>query len=207
MKTVICLLAALGLACGCRRPVPTTSPASELALAAKDQFEHGNYREAEKLYMEALATSPSDVNALANLGVVYYTTGKFKLAEESLKKAIAIAPQDDFSHCTLGIVHYTQGKFDDAMNELTKALAINPKNATAHHYLGVVASQKGWQEPAQKELQTATSLDPNYGDSLRDPRRNMPLGDFLTPLEKSRLKVPTGKYQPLTPPAPERVPR
>lgn len=142
-------------------------PAEIMGLArdAKDQFERGNYREAEKTYDKALAKAPNNLYLLSNKAVVLFREQKYKLAEETFKKAIAVAPEDDFSHCTLGIVEYQQGKFDEAINELTKALAINPKNATAHNYLGITASQKGWQEAAQKELETATAIDPSYADA------------------------------------------
>jgi tetratricopeptide (TPR) repeat protein len=135
------------------------------ALAAKDQFDRGNYRDAEKLYENILAKAPTNLYALSNLGVVRFREGKLKLAEEAFRKAIAIAPEDAFSRCTLGIIYYSQSRYDEAVNELTKSLAINPKYAAAHNFLGITASQKGWQEAAQKELETATSLDPNYADA------------------------------------------
>jgi tetratricopeptide (TPR) repeat protein len=136
-----------------------------VAQEAKDQFERGNYREAEKGYEKILAKSPSNLYALSNLGVVRFRSGKLKLAEDAFRKAISIAPEDAFSHCTLGIIFYSQSRYDDAVNELTKSLAINPKYAAAHNFLGITASQKGWQEAAQKELETATALDPNYADA------------------------------------------
>jgi tetratricopeptide (TPR) repeat protein len=136
-----------------------------LARDAKEQFERGNYREAEKIYEKALAKAPSNLYVLSNLGVVRFRQQKYKLAIEAFNKAVAIAPEDDFSHCTMGIVRYQMGEFDNAIQALTRALAINPKNATAHNYLGITASQKGWQEAAQKELETATELDPNYADA------------------------------------------
>ncbi len=136
-----------------------------LAREGKDEFDKGNYREAERIYEKVLAKAPNNLYTLSNLGVVYFRSQKFKRAEEMFKKAIAIAPEDGFSHCTLGIVYYSEQKYDEAVNELTKALAINPKNATAHNYLGITASQKGWQEAAQKELETATALDPTYADA------------------------------------------
>jgi tetratricopeptide (TPR) repeat protein len=135
------------------------------AREGKDEFDKGNYREAERLYEKVLAKAPNNLYTLSNLGVVYFRSQKFKRAEEMFKKAIAIAPEDGFSHCTLGIVYYSQQKYDEAVSELTKALAVNPKNATAHNYLGITASQKGWQEAAQKELETATTLDPTYADA------------------------------------------
>ncbi len=135
------------------------------AREAKEQFDKGNYREAEKTYEKILQKAPKNLYILSNLGVVLFRAQKLARAEEAFKKAIAIAPEDAFSRCTLGIVYYSEGKFDDAVNELAKALAINPKNATAHNYLGITSSQKGWQASAQKELETAVAIDPQYADA------------------------------------------
>ena len=136
-----------------------------LAREAKENFNHGKYRTAEKKYQEILTKSPNNLYSLSNLGVVYFRTGKLKAAELTLKKAVAIAPKDEFSRTTLGIVYYRQAKFDDALTELTKALGINPKSATAHNYLGITASQKGWQEAAEKEMLEAIADNPDYADA------------------------------------------
>jgi hypothetical protein len=142
-------------------------PADLLPLAreAKTSFDHGKYKQSEKLYQEILSKSPNNLYALSNLGVVLFRNSKLKAAELTLKKAIAIAPRDEFAHTTLGIVYYQQAKFDDALAELTKSLAINPKSATAHNYLGITASQKGWQEAAEKEMLEAIANNPDYADA------------------------------------------
>jgi tetratricopeptide (TPR) repeat protein len=136
-----------------------------VARGAKENFDNGKYRAAEKGYEEILAKSPNNLYSLSNLGVVLFRTGKLKAAELTLKKAITIAPKDEFSRTTLGIVYYRQSKFDDALAELTKALAINPKSATAHNYLGITASQKGWQEAAEKEMLEAIASNPDYAEA------------------------------------------
>jgi septal ring factor EnvC (AmiA/AmiB activator) len=136
-----------------------------LAREAKEDFEKGKYRTAEKVYQQILTKSPNNLYSLSNLGVVYFRTGKLKAAELTLKKAVLLAPKDEFSRTTLGIVYYRQSKFDDALNELTRALAINPKSATAHNYLGITASQKGWQEAAEKEMLEAIASNPDYADA------------------------------------------
>jgi len=136
-----------------------------LARDAKESFDHGKFRTAEKKYQEILTKSPNNLYSLSNLGVVYFRTGKLKAAELTLKKAVAIAPKDEFSHTTLGIVYYRQSKYDDALTELTRALGINPKSATAHNYLGITASQKGWQEAAEKEMLEAIADNPDYADA------------------------------------------
>jgi Flp pilus assembly protein TadD len=150
--------------------VQTTAPAvpdevAPLARDAKENFEKGKYRTAEKQYQEILTKAPNNLYSLCNLGVVYFRTGKWKAAELTLKKAVALAPKDEFAHTTLGIVYYRQSKFDEAITELTTALGINPKSATAHNYLGITASQKGWQEAAEKEMLDAIAVNPDYADA------------------------------------------
>jgi Flp pilus assembly protein TadD len=137
----------------------------EVVIAASKNVEQGNYRTAEKQYQTVLAKDPKNLDALSNLGVVYFRTGKIRSAESTLKKALAIAPNDDFVLTTLGIVHYRQSRFDDALEELRKAIEINPNSATAHNYLGITASQKGRQQEAEKEMLQAVAKDPNYADA------------------------------------------
>jgi len=137
----------------------------DVAVAARKNVEQGKYRTAEKQYQTVLAKDPKNLDALSNLGVVYFRTGKIRSAESTLKKALAIAPNDDFVLTTLGIVHYRQSKFDDALKELRKAIELNPNSATAHNYLGITASQKGRQQEAEKEMLQAVTKDPNYADA------------------------------------------
>jgi tetratricopeptide (TPR) repeat protein len=147
--------------------VPNDLPAGlhQIALVARKNVEHGKYRTAERQYEKVLAEDPRNVEALSNLGVVYFRTGRIGLAESTLKKAQGIAPNDDFVLTTLGIVHYRQSRFDDALKELRKAIEINPNSAMAHNYLGITASQKGRQEEAEKEMLQAIAQDPDYADA------------------------------------------
>jgi Flp pilus assembly protein TadD len=147
--------------------IPNTSPneLQEVAVAARKNIEQGKYRTAEKQYQTVLAKDPKNLDALSNLGVVYFRTGKIRSAESTLKKALAIAPNDDFVLTTLGIVHYRQSRFDEALKELRKAIELNPNSATAHNYLGITASQKGRQQEAEKEMLQAIAEDPNYADA------------------------------------------
>ncbi len=137
----------------------------EIAVAARENVEQGKYRIAEKQYETVLAKDPKNLDALSNLGVVYFRTGKIRSAESTLKKALAIDPNDDSVLTTLGVVHYRQSKFDEALEELRKAIELNPNSATAHNYLGITASQKGRQQEAEKEMLQAIAEDPNYADA------------------------------------------
>ena len=147
--------------------VPNVLPSElqEIAAAARMNVEQGKFRTAEKQYQTVLAKDPQNLDALSNLGVVYFRTGKIGSAESTLKKALTIAPDDDFVLTTLGIVHYRQSRFDEALKELRKAIELNPNSATAHNYLGITASQKGRQQEAEKEMLQAIAEDPNYADA------------------------------------------
>jgi tetratricopeptide (TPR) repeat protein len=137
----------------------------KISRAAHQNVEQGKYRAAEKQYQQILATDPNNLEALSNLGVVYFRIGRIRSAESTLKRALLLAPNDDFVLTTLGIVHYKQSRFDDALVELRKAIEINPKSATAHNYLGITASQKGRQEEAEKEILQAIANNPSYADA------------------------------------------
>jgi tetratricopeptide (TPR) repeat protein len=147
---------------------PGTGSPNEIqrvVLAARKNVEQGKYRTAEKQYHTILENDSKNLDALSNLGVVYFRTGKLRSAESTLKKALAIAPNDDFVLTTLGIVHYRQSRFDEALKELRRAIDINPNSATAHNYLGITASQKGRQKEAEKEMLQAIAEDPDYADA------------------------------------------
>jgi Flp pilus assembly protein TadD/uncharacterized protein YdcH (DUF465 family) len=146
-------------------PKGLSNELQEVARVARKNVEQGKYRTAQKQYETILANDPKNLDALSNLGVVYYRTGQMRFAESMLKKAVAITPNDDFLLTTLGIVHYRQSRFDDALKELRKAIEINPNSATAHNYLGITASQKGRQQEAEKEMLQAIVEDPDYADA------------------------------------------
>jgi Flp pilus assembly protein TadD len=137
----------------------------EVAIAARKNLLQRKYQTAEKQYQTILGKDPNNLDALSNLGVVYFRTGKTQSAESTLKQALAIAPNDDHVLTTLGIVHYRQSRFDEALKELRRAIEINPNSATAHNYLGITASQKGRQQEAEKEMLQAVAQDPNYADA------------------------------------------
>jgi len=136
-----------------------------LAEEAREYFELGQYRQAEKAYEKILARAPENLYALSNLGVVQFRDGKPRQAELTLKKAVKAEPNDAFAHTTLGIVYFKLGKFDDAIEVLTQSITINPRSAQAHNYLGMTADMKGWPQAAEEEIQKAIALNPDYADA------------------------------------------
>src|SRR6478672_8183858 len=74
--------------------ISTTAPNAlpnelqEVVVAARKNVVQGKYRTAEKQYETVLAKDPDNLDALSNLGVVYFRTGKIRSAESTLKKAL-----------------------------------------------------------------------------------------------------------------------
>jgi len=156
----------------------------DAAKKAKDLFDRGKYFEAEAIYERILKVAPDNVYVLSNLGATQFRLQKFTLAENTFKRALAIAPNDELCHCTLGIVYYFQRKLDDSIRSLSRALIINPDNSTARDYIMLAADQK----ESGNEARVVITRPPIISGS----------GDFLTPLEKSRLRVPRTSPPPLT---------
>src|SRR5438046_9255436 len=91
----------------------------DIARQAKENFDHGKYRAAERQYQELLTKNPNNLYSLSNLGVVYFRAGKLKAAEVTLKKAGALEPKDEGSHTTVGMVQYRQIQLEAAVTEVT----------------------------------------------------------------------------------------
>lgn len=163
------------------------------AEAAQKAFSAGDYREALNVYEAMRKTAPDNLWVLSNLAMVQVRMQSFKNAEETLRAAVAVAPEDGFCRRMLGIALYSTQKYDDAIVELTKALAIDPKDAEAHLYVAFSEAQKGRTEAAGKEFELAAKFNPDYkveAAKAADADRRWPVGDYLTPLERSRLRLP-----------------
>ena len=72
------------------------------------------------------------------------------------------------------------------------------KNFDAPRNISTIKQEPGVLESfATLELEVGKPADWPRGDSAeRRPVEAQPVGDFLTPLEKKRLRVPTGRYEP-----------
>ncbi|KAB2644556.1 MAG: tetratricopeptide repeat protein [Verrucomicrobia bacterium] len=143
----------------------TSQKHRELIAAAKEEFEHHNYFEAEKKFQDAITISPDDYLTLSNLGVVQFQLGKMAEAESVLKKAVALDHKKSFALTTLGIVEYRQEKMSEAEKDLREAIAINDQDFTAHNYLGIVLAASGKGKAGESEIMKALEINPQYADA------------------------------------------
>jgi tetratricopeptide (TPR) repeat protein len=144
----------------------TTSPSVRVLLTeARVAFSQKDYTTAGSKYEAVLATEPSNIVALTNLGIIRYQQNRLDDAEKYLRQATAAAPNDSNTRSLLGVVYYRKGAIEDAYAELNRAVAIDPHNAEAHNYLGIVLFEKGWGASGELEIRRAIEINPQYPDA------------------------------------------
>lgn len=114
-----------------------------LKAESKEKFE-----EAEKLYLESLAVKEDYLEAMYNLGCLYFLQEKYHLAKDYLSKASALRP--DFAQCftALGHVYQKLKENDEAIRSYQKALKLDPENYGALLSTAEIFREKGKFETA-----------------------------------------------------------
>ncbi len=154
------LLVMLVLA-ACGEVTPT-----EEVLSAEEYFQRGNefikagrLEEAVGEYQRTLELEPENVDALTNLGVVYYNLGQLDEAIAQYSKAIEIAPNDADIHSNLAAAYVQTNQLEKALEEYSTAVELNPDLAEAYFGLGVVYLQLGQNDKAIEAFESFQALD------------------------------------------------
>lgn len=180
-------------------PLPFPAKMRPQAAEAQKLFAGGKWSEAARIYEAMKEAAPDNAWILSNLAMAQLRMGQTKQGEETLRAAVKVAPDDGFCRRMLGTVLYSRQKYDDAITQLNKAVEIDPADAEAHLYLAFCAAQKGQAKSAESEFALAAKLNPDFkteATKATDADRRWPIGDYLTPLEKSRLQLPAVPGEP-----------
>jgi serine/threonine-protein kinase len=167
--------------------VPTESDATATtSLTAEEHFRRGNELiqagELEKAvdeYKRALEMEPGNVDALTNLGVVYYNLGQLDDAVEQYSKALEVAPDDADIHSNLAAAYVQMNQLDKALEQYLTAVEKNAELAEAHFGLGVVYLQLNEKEKAIEAFERFRELDTG-----RDPMASSQVEQYLQQLRE-----------------------
>jgi tetratricopeptide (TPR) repeat protein len=91
----------------------------------------GNLTNARRLYENVLALTPSDADALNNLGIVLSALREHSRALDLLRRAASIAPRNAGIWNNIGTVFHEQGKNSDAIAAFRHALTLDAGHAGA----------------------------------------------------------------------------
>ncbi len=120
----------LVLSGGCRKREAARPPAGE-AVNLSDVGAIENYK-------EILRRDPNNLQALINIGNLYFDTGQDRLAIEQYRRALSLDPRNVNVRTDMAICYRRTGDPDKAIDELKKGISIDPKHPQARYNLGVI---------------------------------------------------------------------
>jgi len=85
-----------------------------------------------------LKDDPKNLNALIQLGNLYFDTDQFDRAIETYSKALEIDPQNADVRTDMGIMYRRKQNYDKAITEFKKAVETDPKHVNSRYNLGLV---------------------------------------------------------------------
>jgi len=116
---------------GCRKKEapPPVGEGEAINLNALSQI--GNYK-------EILKKDPNNLQALINIGNLYFDTRQDLLAIEHYRKALALDPRNVNVRTDLAVCYRRTGNPDRAVEELKKAISMDPRHAQSRYNLGII---------------------------------------------------------------------
>ncbi|MFA5791810.1 MAG: tetratricopeptide repeat protein [Candidatus Paceibacterota bacterium] len=90
-----------------------------------------------KIYERILEIDENHVEALTNIGIIYFDSGDFKKAEEFLGKALKINPENLLTNFDMGSVKGEQGQREEEIKYYLKVIEIDPLYPDVYYNLGL----------------------------------------------------------------------
>ncbi len=121
-------------------------------------------------YKEILKKDPNNLQALVNIGNLYFDTRQDLLAIEHYRKALAMDPRNVNVRTDMAVCFRRAGNPDRAVEELKKAISMDPRHAQSRYNLGIILiNDKNDVEGGIRAWEALLDNIPNYPyrDSLR----------------------------------------
>lgn len=115
----------------------------------------GNNEEAKKDFLKVLEAEPQSVEAITNLGTVFFEQGNYIEAEKQFKKGLEINPSETSLIFNLARTWAKLGRHNDAILYYEKLLKMQKKDAELMYYAAVSYARVGQNELARKMLADA----------------------------------------------------
>jgi Ca-activated chloride channel family protein len=169
-------------------------PAHAESVASKNKrgnqfFQQGKFEEAEKAYLEALASMPERPEISYNLGNSQIKQKKYDQALLSLRASVSkgsSALQAD-SWYNVGNALYDMGRYKDSAQAFIQSLRLNPADRDAKHNLELALRKM----EEQKQEKPQQGQDPN-----QPPDKQKPEGGQADAKGKNETKQPDKQGQP-----------
>lgn len=113
---------------------------------------------ARKAYEQALRLKPDYVEAMNNMGTIYYARKNYRRAITWYTRALKVAPEDTKSapiYMNLGTAYFGRKKYDETTKAYEHALALDPEVFERHGSFGVMLEERTVEERAKYHLYLA----------------------------------------------------
>jgi tetratricopeptide (TPR) repeat protein len=107
---------------------------------------------ARKSYEQSLKLKPDYVEAMNNLGTIYYTKKSYRRAINWYNKALKAAPHESKSasiYMNLGTAHFARKQYEKATEAYQTAMSIDPEVFERHGNVGVILEERSVEEKAK----------------------------------------------------------
>jgi tetratricopeptide (TPR) repeat protein len=116
---------------------------------------------AAEAYERALDINPGHVDALNNLGMLFYEQGILKEATLLFRRAVELHPHHMLSHFNLGSVLEESGELEQARKHLRISVRLDDGHADAHYNLAFVCDRLGAFSEARRHWKKYLEFDAN----------------------------------------------
>ncbi len=120
----------------------------------------GDFENAEKLYLKAVALDPSNSYSHADFAVLLSEHGDQQKAMKELATAISLAPDVAALHVDMAWLAEANGDLKTAESEFHHAVQLSPKHAGLWSHLGRVEERLGKASDARTAYSEALAVDP-----------------------------------------------
>jgi protein O-GlcNAc transferase len=134
--------------------------AQELFATGLAHHRAGRLDEAERCYLQAIESDPTNCDAMLNLAGIRISAGQLDDAQTLLTAARSIRPTDPSILTALANVNQARGDHAEAEAFYREAIARRPDLALAHANLGLLLYQTGRSENAIESYLEALKIDP-----------------------------------------------
>ncbi len=142
------------------RVMPERSADDWYTLALQYEADPDARSQAIDAYRHVLASSPTHVDALINLGMLSYEIGDLENSSACFLRAVKVEPDNAVAHFNLGSVLDELAQLDAARQHLRIAVRLDPRYADAHYNLAFVCDKLGSNIEARQHWQHYIHLDP-----------------------------------------------
>jgi tetratricopeptide (TPR) repeat protein len=120
----------------------------------------GRFDLAEGAFRAAVASDPTNAEALANLGISLANLGRTEEARKHLTESLRLDGSSTVAHLSLGVVFDRMGDDEAAVAQYRSAIEYDPHNTQAAVYLADALMRSGPSLEAVRQYRAALSSDP-----------------------------------------------